>query len=105
MDLNESRSRRARHWSALFLASIGIVLVGTIGRVAQLKTVPDPRLVEAMEHKDGTPAQYVKRGEPESRGAIYDRRGRVVAMDVSGHRLFMDPGFLYRESLKELEKT
>lgn len=99
------RSRRMRFWSALMLLTVGVSIVATIARVVQLKTDPDPRLADAMLHDDGTPIQYFRRSQPEPRGTIFDRRGQVIAMDVPGQRLFIDPRHIYREALKAAEKA
>ncbi|MFO0827864.1 MAG: penicillin-binding protein 2 [Phycisphaerales bacterium] len=105
MDTFSARSRRIRRWSAVLLSLVSVSIIATIARVAQLKTDPDPRLVDATQHDDGTPIQYLRRGQPEPRGVIYDRRGRVVAMDIPGQRLFIDPRQVYVEALKALEKA
>ena len=56
-----ARSRRIRVWSTLMLSAVALGIVATIARVAQLKTDPDPRLVDAMHHADGSPIQYLRR--------------------------------------------
>jgi cell division protein FtsI (penicillin-binding protein 3) len=99
------RAKRTRFWSRLMLATVGISIVATIARVAQLKTDADPRLTDAMLHNDGTPIQYLRRAQPQPRGTIFDRRGQVIAMDVPGHRLYIDPRHVYREAMKAAEKA
>lgn len=100
-----ARARRTRFWSRLMLMGIGVSIVATIARVAQLKTDPDPRLVDSMLHNDGTPIQYLRRMQPQPRGTIFDRRGQVIAMDVPGRRLFVDPRHIYREAMKAAERA
>ncbi|MBL9147671.1 MAG: penicillin-binding protein 2 [Phycisphaerae bacterium] len=99
------RSRRIRIWSTVLLLGVSLAIVATTARVVQLKTDPDPRLVRAMEHPDGTPMQYLRRTEPMPRGVIYDRRGQVVAMDIPSQGLFIDPRMILREALKDAEKA
>lgn len=99
------RARNARRWSAVVLSVVSLSLVATVARVAQLKTNPSERLVDAMEHRDGTPMQFLKRTQHQPRGTVYDRRGQVVAMDVPGYRLFADPRHIYREAIKAAEKS
>ncbi len=100
-----SRARRTRIWSALMLSVVGLSIVATIARVAQLKTDADPRLVDAMQHNDGTPMQYLRSVQSEPRGPIFDRRGQMVAIDVPGYRLFADPRHIYREAMKAADKA
>jgi len=103
--IQADRSRRIRRWSTVLLSIVGVSIVATIARVGQLKSDPEPQLLASMEHKDGSPSQYIRRMQPEARGVIFDRCGRVVAMDIPGRRLFVDPRQVYREALKAAEKT
>jgi cell division protein FtsI (penicillin-binding protein 3) len=101
----DARARTRRRWSAVLLSCVAASLVATIARVAQLKTAPEERLVDAMLHDDGTPIQFLQRTQLVPRGTIYDRRGQVVAMDVTGYRLFIDPRHVYREALRAAERA
>ena len=56
-----------------------------LGRVVQLKIMPDERLLPAV----GTPLST--RVEVTRRGDLLDRVGRVIATSTVGHRLFVDP--------------
>jgi cell division protein FtsI (penicillin-binding protein 3) len=86
---------RVRRIAAGTLAMIGVGIVAVIFRVGQLKTAPDPRLSDLMERPDGLPTQFITSVRPQPRGTIYDRRGQVIAMDVPGYRLYVDPRFVY----------
>jgi cell division protein FtsI/penicillin-binding protein 2 len=68
-----------------FVLAIMIGMFGLIGRVVQLKLVPDSRLTSAM----GSPMS--SRVEITRRGDILDRCGRVIATSTVGYRLFVDP--------------
>jgi len=100
MNAEATVSRRIRRVAAASLAVLGLGIVGTVFRVGQLKTAPDPRLVSLMERADGLPTQFITATRPQPRGTIYDRRGQVVAMDVPGYRLFVDPRFVYAEGIR-----
>jgi cell division protein FtsI/penicillin-binding protein 2 len=102
--LLKERARRIGRWSAVLLGAVGLALLATAGRVIQLKVAPDPRLVAAMERRDGSPIHHVRRPERQPRGVIFDARGQVVAMDVPAHRLFIDPRFVWREAANRLER-
>lgn len=101
----EQRARRLATWSAVLLGAVGLGLVATAVRVVQLKVAPEPRLVAAMERRDGTPIHHVRRPERQPRGVVFDARGQVVAMDVPSHRLFIDPRLVWREAATRLEQA
>lgn len=103
--LVEQRARRLAGWSAALLGAVGIGLVATAVRVVQLKVAPEPRLVAAMERRDGSPIHHVRRPERQPRGVVFDARGQVIAMDVPSHRLFMDPRLAWREAASRLERA
>jgi cell division protein FtsI (penicillin-binding protein 3) len=91
---------RVRRIAAGTLAVLGVSIVAVIFRVGQLKTAPDPRLSDLMERPDGLPTQFITSVRPQPRGTIYDRRGQVIAMDVPGYRLYVDPRFVYAEATR-----
>jgi cell division protein FtsI (penicillin-binding protein 3) len=74
----------------LWVGYIGLVLLtaamlGLLGRVYQLQTRPDPR-VAALQASQMATEQL-----PARRGALVDRRGRVLASTRIAWRLFCDP--------------
>ncbi|MSR29526.1 MAG: penicillin-binding protein 2 [Phycisphaerales bacterium] len=76
------------------IAALGLTLV----RVAQLKTMPPGELDPAMGSRTSTSAELA------ARGRILDRRGRVLATSVVGHRLFVDPVTLFRKGKEKIRK-
>lgn len=96
--------RRISLCAGIVIGAVACGLLATVVRVVQLKVAPEPRLVDAMQRADGSPIQYVRRSEPQPRGVVFDRRGQVVAMDVPGYRLYIDPRHIWRESANRLER-
>ena len=89
---------RIRAWTrGIVLVTIGL-LGGTLLRVAQLKTLPPDRLDGAMGSRTSTSAELA------ARGRILDRRGRVLAKSVVGHRLFVDPVTLFRKGKDKIRE-
>lgn len=84
-ELHAWQADRITGWGRLMLAIIILVMLGVLGRVAQLKLGPDPRMAQAA----GTAIS--SREELGRRGNLLDRRGRVIATSTIGYRLFVDP--------------
>jgi len=66
---------------SLIICGLALVLL----RVVQLKLTPDPRMAAVV----GT--AHSSRPEMARRGALLDRRGRIIATSTIGYRLFIDP--------------
>ncbi len=64
---------------------ITLAMVGLAGRVVQLQMSPDDRVGALVD------SQMSTRDLPGRRGAIYDRRGRLMAVTRVEYRLFVDP--------------
>lgn len=62
-----------------------VAMLGLLGRVAQLQTTPDVNIAGLLDSQQST-RQLMGR-----RGAITDRRGRVLASTRVAKRLFVDP--------------
>lgn len=78
-------ARRVLVVGRVLLVLIAVGLVSLLGRVVQLQIRPDPRidaLIDSQRRKIGLHAR---------RGAIYDRRGRVLVASRVAHQLFVDP--------------
>lgn len=71
--------------AVIALVCIGLLFAGVLARVAQLQHAP----AKALESFITDRARDVR--VPSPRGAIYDRRGRLLASTTPGHRLFLDP--------------
>ena len=85
-------SDRLGLWSkgAVFVATV--VLAAATARVAQIKLAPGEALAAHLDPRTTTARR------PAERGRVLDRRGQVIAMSVTGRRLFADPAFLYEQS-------
>ena len=79
------QSARAAAWSRVVLGGVLVIFLIVLGRVAQLKVQPDPRMAEAV----GSPMS--KAEQLSRRGDLLDRKGRVIATSTLGYRLFVDP--------------
>ena len=67
------------------LIGIGLVFAAVLARVAQLQHAPSPEL-KRFVHDRARPVHVAA-----ARGALYDRRGRLLASSRTGRRLFLDP--------------
>jgi cell division protein FtsI/penicillin-binding protein 2 len=83
--LHDAQTKRIDAWGRVFIALIIVTLAVQLGRVAQLKLAPDPRLGAVVGSPISTRPELTRRGD------ILDRRGRVIATSTIGFRLFVDP--------------
>jgi len=102
---SSTRARSIARWSTPLVVGIVAFIAATTVRVAQLKTAPEERLVRSMERPNGQLVQQRALLEPEPRGRIVDRVGRLLALDSVGGRLFVDVKDLYADALREAERT
>jgi cell division protein FtsI (penicillin-binding protein 3) len=80
-----AQSARIEKWSrGAVYALLGLMIL-TLGRVVQLKLAPDPKMATALRPPMSTRVEMANRGE------ILDRKGRSLAVNRLGHRLFIDP--------------
>lgn len=77
--------RRARFVAAAFAVVSTLVMLIVVGRVAQLKIAPGPRLAAYISDRVGHQA------EPSPRGDLLDRRGRPLSMSEVAFRVVIDP--------------
>lgn len=96
---NASRAPRIALWSKVLLGGLAVVIGLTSVRVFMLKAAPEDRLVRSMERPNGQLVQQRAADEPERRGRIVDRVGRLLAVDSVGGRLFIDVKDLYTDAL------
>jgi cell division protein FtsI/penicillin-binding protein 2 len=85
-ELRQAQAARVARWGKCLLLMIALGMVGLLGRVVQLKLMPDPRLKPAVGAPISTRTEMTRRGD------LYDRYGRVIATSTVGYRLFVDPG-------------
>ncbi len=71
--------------------------VGLLFRAAHLQIWPHPRLSDLQKRQFETSVVV-----PARRGAIYDRRGKELAITVAAHSVFADPHILPKERVEEL---
>jgi len=88
------RSSRA----VVMLAIVAIVLVANVARVVQIKLAPHPELMQAAGKRESTVREMALRGE------VVDRRGRVLATSVVGHRLFVDPALIWEKGWEQVKR-
>ncbi|MBX3354303.1 MAG: penicillin-binding protein 2 [Phycisphaeraceae bacterium] len=88
--------RPALAWTLLIV--VGLILVANVVRVAQLKVAPHPDLLQAAGHRESHVREIALRGE------ILDRRGRVLAVSVVGHRLFADPAMIWERGWERVRR-
>jgi cell division protein FtsI (penicillin-binding protein 3) len=100
-----TRASAIRLWSGIAVGVVATGIVATTVRVHQLKTAPDERLVRAMVRPSGQLVQQRSVAEPEPRGRIVDRMGRLLALDTVGGRLFIDVRDLYTDALDRIERA
>lgn len=81
----EKQHRRTLWIARLLAAGLTLIMLALLGRVVQLQWDPQPQVAQRV----------ADRGRDESitarRGALLDRRGRVLAASRVGQRLFVDP--------------
>lgn len=82
------QSQRVRAWSWLYLTVMVVMMVGLLGRVAQLKISPDPKLAQSVGSVTSSRTEMARRGD------LIDRWGRLIATSTVGYRLFVDPGIV-----------
>lgn len=82
----------------LLLACVALVLIANLVRVVQLKMAPHPELLQAAGRRESTVKELALRGE------ILDRRGRVLAVSVVGHRLFVDPATIWEQGWERVRR-
>lgn len=74
--------------SRAVVALATILLVGMLGRVAQLQLAPSAALARELSPR------VTERPQLSVRGDILDRRGRLLSVTRFGHRVFVDPTLL-----------
>jgi len=84
--------------ATILLSLVAVVLLANIARVVQLKIAPHPELLEAAGRRESKVREIALRGE------ILDRRGRVLAVSVVGHRLFVDPAFIWERGWDRVKR-
>lgn len=77
--------RRAIVVTTVFAFVSTLVMLFVVGRVAQLKVSPGPRLSAYISDRVGHQA------EPSPRGDLLDRRGRPLSMSEVAFRIVLDP--------------
>ena len=99
------KARAIRVWSSVAVGAVAVAIAATTARVHQLKTAPDERLARAIVRPSGQLVQERSVAEPEPRGRIVDRVGRLLALDTVGGRLFIDVRDLYTDALDRIERA
>lgn len=72
--------------------ALTLAMLALLGRVVQLQVSPDPRVADLLTSHT---SEHTVMGR---RGALLDRRGRVLAAARVGQRLFVDPHLIDRHS-------
>lgn len=103
--MNKTRASSIAVWSRVLVGCVAVAISLTAIRVAQLKTAPGEQLVRSMERPNGQLIQQRAAEEPEPRGRIVDRVGRLLALDTVGGRLFIDVRDLYTDALEAAERA
>ena len=86
---HERRAQRRVLWTGrVLIACLSLILLALLVRVGQLQIQPSPRVVRLLENQQST-ADLTAR-----RGALLDRRGRVLAATRVAQRLFVDPALI-----------
>lgn len=88
--------RRGRALALLLV--VAVVLLANVARVVQLKLAPHPELLQAAGRRESTVRELALRGE------IVDRRGRVLAVSLVGHRLFVDPAMIWERGWERVKR-
>jgi len=78
-------ARRVVIVGGIFVVTIALGLVALLGRVVQLQIRPDPRITARIDSQRSGRALHGRRG------AIFDRRGRLLVASRIAHQLFVDP--------------
>ena len=92
-------ARSIARWSRVLIGCIAAAIALTAVRVAQLKVDPAEQLLASMQRPNGQLIQQRAADEPEPRGRIVDRMGRLLALDTVGGRLFIDVRDLYVDAI------
>jgi len=85
MELRQAQAERIARTGRVLLIVIIVAMIALLGRVVQLKLMPDARLAPAV----GVPMS--SRVELTRRADLLDREGRVMATSTVGYLLFIDP--------------
>lgn len=101
----QARAVGISRWARALVCVVAGCVVLTAGRVVQLKVWPEPQLEKAMVRANGQLVQQRAADEPEPRGRIVDRAGRLLAVDTIGGRLFIDVKDLYTDALAAIERA
>ncbi len=91
-------TRRLSRRAAVMLLVVSAVLVANLARVVQLKLAPHPELLAAAGTRESSVKELALRGE------VVDRRGRVLATSVVGHRLFVDPALIWERGWEQVKR-
>lgn len=81
----ERASRRVLLVGRFLVVLITLVLLGLLGRVAQLQTQPPPQITELINSQKSTVSVMGRRGN------LLDRQGRVLRTTQVAKKLFVDP--------------
>ncbi|MFN9077202.1 MAG: hypothetical protein ACK5WX_07225, partial [bacterium] len=103
--MNKSNASGIALWSRVLVGCVAGAIALTAVRVAQLKAAPADQLLRSMERPNGQLIQQRAAEEPEPRGRIVDRVGRLLALDTVGGRLFIDVKDLYTDALERAERA
>ncbi|NBX37048.1 MAG: penicillin-binding protein 2 [Planctomycetes bacterium] len=90
--------QRIRAWTHWVICIVVMLMTVTLVRVTQLKTLPPQRLSPAMGSRTSTSVELA------ARGRLMDRRGRILATSVVGHRLFADPATIWKVGQEKLQQ-
>lgn len=85
-------ARRALWVGRVLIGLLSLMLVGLLGRVAQLQSDPPEPVAERVDQ------QQSRRELLARRGVMRDRQGRVLAASRVAHRLFVDPYLIEERS-------
>ena len=103
--MNKSHASSIALWSRVLVGCVAAAIALTAVRVGQLKAAPTEQLVRSMQRPNGQLIQQRAAEEPEPRGRIVDRVGRLLALDTVGGRLFIDVKDLYTDALERSERA
>ncbi len=90
---------RLQRWTRGLGLGICVALSITVGRVVQLKLAPSDSLRPAMG------GRHTSQTELATRGQILDRRGRVLATNIVGYRLFADPAWIWQQGWSKAQEA
>ncbi len=83
------RSARRVLWvGRVMICMVTLVLLGLLGRVAQLQTHPIAGVADLLDSQVSQGTIFARRAE------IFDRHGRPMAISRIAHRLFVDPALI-----------